>query len=161
MDLDGMLASNMNVLKQRGRGLYIWVDGRQRGGNRRNRDPQDTVSNIFMYGLWEQYLFNLKPSFLDHQDKEASLLISQNRVGKGEKAYKGLMLTVHNNADVQSIFKNCYEAKFVRGQPITTFHMFRNVVGRFARFSIVCGNLTAEDVCSPGSLFESVVYVRR
>jgi hypothetical protein len=160
LDLNGMVSSNMKVIKQRGRSLDIGVDGRQRGENRRNKEPQDAVRNLSMSGLWEQYLCNLDPLFLDPQDKEASLLISQNRVEKDEKALKGLMLTVHTKADVQSIFKNCYGAKFVRGQPITTFHMFRNVVGQFARFSIVCGNLTAEDVCSPGSLFESVVYLK-
>jgi hypothetical protein len=41
-----MLSGNMNVIKQRGRSLYIGVDGRRRSGNRPNRDTQDAVSNL-------------------------------------------------------------------------------------------------------------------
>jgi hypothetical protein len=98
--------------------------------------------------------------FVFRRSGQGSQSPHQTRVENVEKAKKGLILTVHNKADVQSIFKNCYEAKFVRGQQITTCHMFRNIIGHFEIFSIVCGNLTAEDVCSPGSLFEYVVYLK-
>jgi hypothetical protein len=73
---------------------------------------------------------------------------------------KGLILTTHNNADMKSIFKLCHEANFVRGQPITSFHVFRATVGQFTRFSVVCGNLTAEDVCVSCSVFDCITHLK-
>jgi hypothetical protein len=61
---------------------------------------------------------------------------------------------------MQYIFKLCHEAKFVRGQPITSFHIFRTTAGQFTRISVVCGNLAAEDVCVSGSVFDFIICIK-
>jgi hypothetical protein len=128
LDLDSILTANMDVLQRRG-GISSIRERSAVRGERRNNRTASTAYSLPAAEIWRNYLLSLDTPFLDACDKEASLQASQDRLGKGESAYKGLMLSIQNNADILYIYKICFEAKFVRGQPITTFHqrVFRGI----------------------------------
>jgi hypothetical protein len=159
LDLDSMLNANMDVLQRRGGISSIRESSAVRGERRNNRTAYTSYS-LPAAEIWRNYLLSLDTPFLDARDKEASLQASQDRLGKGESAYKGLMLSIRNNADILYIYKICFEAKFVRGQPITTFHQLRAVVGQFIRFAVVCGDVRAHDVCEAGSVFIAITNLK-
>jgi hypothetical protein len=159
LDLDSMLTANMDILQRRGGILSVRESSAKRGEHRNNRSAH-TACSLPAAEIWRNYLLSLDTPFLDARDKEASLQASKDRLGKGELAYKGLMLSIRNNADISYIYKICYEAKFVRGQPITTFHQLRAVVGQFIRFAVVCGDVRAHDVCEAGSVFIAITNLK-
>jgi hypothetical protein len=159
LDLDSMLTANMEILQRRGGISSVRESSVSRGERRNNRSAHKAYS-LPVAEIWRNYLLSLDVPFLDPRDKEASLQASQDRLGKGELAYKGLMLSIRNNADILYIYKMCYEAKFVRGQPITTFHQLRAVVGQFIRFAVVCGDIRGKDVCEAGSVFIAITNLK-
>jgi hypothetical protein len=159
LDLDSMLAANMDILQRRG-GISSTREISAVRGERRNNRSAHKAHSLPAAEIWRNYLLTLDMPFLDPFDKEASLQSSHDRLGKGEMAYKGLMLSIRNNADILYIYKMCYEAKFVRGQPITTFHQLRAVVGQFIRFAVVCGDIRAKEVCEAGSVFIAITNLK-
>jgi hypothetical protein len=70
------------------------------------------------------------------------------------------LLSIRNNADLLYFYKMCYEAKFVRGQPITTFYQLRAVAGQFIRFAVVCGDIRAKEVSEAGSVFTAITNLK-
>jgi hypothetical protein len=159
LDLYYMLAANMDVLQRRG-GISSTREISALRGERRNNISAHKAHSLPMAEIWRNYLLFLEVPLLDPRDKEANLKSSQYRWGMGKMAYKGLLLSIRNNADIFYIYKMCYEAKFVRGQPITTFYQRRAVAGQFIRFAVVCEDIRAKEVCEAGSGFIAITYLK-
>jgi hypothetical protein len=99
LDLDSMLTANMEILQRRGRISSVRESSASREERRNSRSAQKAYS-LLVAEIWRNYLLSLDVPFLDPRDKESSP--SQDRLGKGELAYKGLMLSIRNNADILS-----------------------------------------------------------
>ena len=131
------------------------LGGRGRGGDCVEAPPSRA-------DMWAEYLETLDSAFVDGRDEESSMRDDRDGNGQqhvrpgGQRPYLGLALSVRNNADLEAIFKSKYEAKYVRGQPITTFHQLRACIGQFARFSVVFRVLRKKEVCESGALFKAV-----
>jgi hypothetical protein len=64
----------------------------------------------------------------------------------------------HENCnDVQFVYKSRWEAKALRGQPVTSYDQFRAAVGQFVRFAIVCRSIPLNLVWQAGQLFQAVI----
>jgi hypothetical protein len=74
---------------------------------RRNNPSAHKAHSLPVAEIWRNYLLFLEVPFLDPRDEEASLKSSQYRLGKGEMTYKGLLLSIRNNADLLYIYKMC------------------------------------------------------
>ena len=62
--------------------------------------------------------------------------IGDTSSGRCKRSYKGLILTLKNNADILRIYELFWKCKDDLGQPMGTFDQFRVRIGQYARFAV-------------------------
>jgi hypothetical protein len=136
-------------------------------------------SSLSVSQRWRLYVSTLDPEFFHETSIENEHLVGSSgsdRVGASRRGnsdnefsctlnrvsqgYSGLRIHEHNNADVAEIFRKKWQAKALRGQPISCYAQFRACVGQFARFCVTLKIAEAEEICNRGTLLRLVSECR-
>jgi hypothetical protein len=159
MDLKKVLLQNREALANRGlQRLH------QNSFSRGSRAPTREIGQVVvpqqphtMEEKWKYYVSGLDSQFFDPRNKEAAMQGSSERIKLGEVSYRGVKVNHENSSDVQFVFKSRWEAKVLRGQPVTSYDQFRAAVGQFVRFAIVCRSIPLSIAWQAGQLFQAVI----
>jgi hypothetical protein len=159
MDLQKVLLQNREALARRGLQRL-----NQNGFSRGSRAPTRESGRVIvpqqphtMEEKWNYYISGLDSQFFDPRSKEAAMQGSSERIKLGEVSYRGVKVNHENSSDVQFVFKSRWEAKALRGQPVTSYDQFRAAVGQFVRFAIVCRSIPLSTAWQAGQLFQAVI----
>jgi hypothetical protein len=130
----------------------------RRHGNEGKRHIRGRVTRVkSLSEKWEEYLMSLPRTFFN--SREAFKNNSEAAV-PGKPLFSGLHIDEFNNADMQRIFRLCFESKIRLGQPKGTYNQFRSACGQYLRSYISFHPRRAETVCESGELFKAIEDLR-
>jgi hypothetical protein len=130
----------------------------RRHGNEVNRNIRGRVTRVkSLSEKWKEYIMSLPRTFFS--SREAFKNNSEAAV-PGKPLFSGLHIDEFNNADMQRIFRLCFEPKIRLGQPKGTYNQFRSACGQYLRSYISFHPHRAETVFESGELFKAIEDLR-
>jgi hypothetical protein len=103
---------------------------------------------------WNDYCSALPGDFFSSPE---ACMANTDRIGKGQVAYNGLLISVDSCPDLKTIWEAKYIAKNQRGHSTNSFDQQRSTLGMYLRAAVVLDAISIGSICQPGGMFRALL----